>query len=370
MIVNKKSNKTKIWTIVINCYNSTKTIIATLESLDLQRNDIQVFVIDDGSKDNLKKCIKRFLDKYPDTIKYFRKANGNWGSCVNFAIKKCQTRFMSILDSDDEYVTKSFNLVANLMKRINEDVDIIFTNHLLVSRQTNQVTKKYLSTTLKEIKYINLEKIKIFNFPTIHSVIFSTRLLKETKPLPSNIFYTDSILLYYVMQKVNWIAFLNKNIFLYKYYIYRNDQSINIKTTLKNIRHLKCVYQVLLHNPTSKDASKKRIAISAKMINYIFMWLIKTIAQDYRLSTKHKTAMVKYFATLLKNFIDKNPHYKDFSLSYTSYFLDKNPTVFVQILQTIVQSIRFGLVGATNFSKLERKAIKKYKKGLSETHIL
>lgn len=367
MVINKNSN-TKIWTIVINCYNSTKTIVSTLESLDLQRNDIQVFIIDDGSKDNLKKCIKDFLVKYPDTIKYFRKTNGNWGSCVNFAIKKCQTRFMSILDSDDEYVTKSFNLVANLMKRINDSVDIIFTNHLLVSRQNDQKTRKYLSTTLKEIKYINFEKIKIFNFPTIHSAIFSTKLLKNIKPLPCNIFYSDSILLYYVMQKVNWIAFLNKNIFLYKYYIYRDDQSINIKTTLKNIKHLKSVYQVLLNNPTSKDASKKRVAISAKMINYIFMWLAKSIAQDYHLSTKHKAAKVKYFATLLKNFIDKNPHYKDFPLSYTSYFLDKNPTVFIQIFQTVVQSISFGLVGATNFTKLERKAIKEYKKCLKKIH--
>ena len=68
-----KTNPNKIWTIVINCYNSTKTIVATLESLNLQRSDIDVFVIDDGSKDNLKKCIKKFLDKYPDTVHYFRK---------------------------------------------------------------------------------------------------------------------------------------------------------------------------------------------------------------------------------------------------------------------------------------------------------
>lgn len=361
MITNKK-DKIKIWTIVINCYNSTNTIITTLKSLDLQRNDIQVFVIDDGSKDNLRKCIKKFLTKYPNTVKYFRKTNGNWGSCINFAIKKCQTRFMSILDSDDEYVTESFNLVANLMKRINDNADIIFVNHSLVSRQTKQVTKKYLSITSKEIKYTNLEKIKIFRFPTIHSTIFSTKLLKKIKPLPCNIFYTDSILLYYVMQKVNWIAFLNKNIFLYKYYINSDEQSINIKTTLKNIKHLKSVFRILLNNPTNKDTNKKRISISAKIINYIFLWLIKTIVQDYRLSTKHKTAMVKYFATLLKNFIDKNPHYKDFSLAYTSYFFDKNPTVLSQIIQIVVQSLNFGIVGATNFTKLERKSIKKYKK--------
>ncbi|MCQ3915043.1 MAG: glycosyltransferase [Mycoplasmoidaceae bacterium] len=68
----------KTLTIVICCYNSTNTILNTLSSIDIKEHkDIDVFLIDDGSKDDLKQCVKKYLTEYPDRVHYFKKENGN-----------------------------------------------------------------------------------------------------------------------------------------------------------------------------------------------------------------------------------------------------------------------------------------------------
>ncbi|MCQ3915210.1 MAG: glycosyltransferase [Mycoplasmoidaceae bacterium] len=68
----------KTLTVVICCYNSTKTILNTLDSIDIKANkDVDVFLINDGSKDDLKGCVKKYLDEFPERVHYFEKENGN-----------------------------------------------------------------------------------------------------------------------------------------------------------------------------------------------------------------------------------------------------------------------------------------------------
>ena len=60
----------------------------------------------------------------------------------------------------------------------------------------------------------------------MHSVIYRTELLKSCKlQLPKHTFYVDNIYVYYPLPYVKKIYYMNEN--LYRYFIGREDQSVN-----------------------------------------------------------------------------------------------------------------------------------------------
>ena len=72
----------KTLTISIAGYNVEKYIRETLDSLCLGTiiEDIEVFVVDDGGKDNTYEIAKEYEEKYPNSIHAVHKENGGWGS--------------------------------------------------------------------------------------------------------------------------------------------------------------------------------------------------------------------------------------------------------------------------------------------------
>jgi cellulose synthase/poly-beta-1,6-N-acetylglucosamine synthase-like glycosyltransferase len=88
-------------TVIVPCYNESKTITATVESilaLDYPKEKLNLIVVDDGSKDNTWEVIQEFT-KYPN-VKVFHKENGGKYTALNFALEKVETPFLGCLDAD------------------------------------------------------------------------------------------------------------------------------------------------------------------------------------------------------------------------------------------------------------------------------
>jgi len=88
-------------TIIVPCYNEEKTINVTIDSLlhlDYPKEKLQIFIIDDGSKDNTWNVIQKFT-KY-ENIKVFHKQNGGKYTALNLGLEKVETPFIGCLDSD------------------------------------------------------------------------------------------------------------------------------------------------------------------------------------------------------------------------------------------------------------------------------
>ena len=239
-----------------------------MNSLNLENEDIAVFIIDDGSTDHLKKKINYFLKRYQKTLFYFHKKNSNWGGCINFIRDQINSKYVSILDSDDEYNTNSFNQIINIMKTIDNTPDLLLVNYCLNFLDNGKVVKKRISKTLEKIKFKIFTKTKLFSFITIHATIFKTEIFKKIKLLPCHVCYTDTLLIYYVLQHVKVIGYINKNIFLYNYFISKGNQSISMERSINNFDHFILILEYLLKNPLSQNSAKKRIIVQAKIIKY------------------------------------------------------------------------------------------------------
>ena len=91
--------------------------------------------------------------------------------------------------------------------------------------------------TLPENKVFGWDEVGKFKkdaYLLMHSVIYNTKFLKETGlKLPEKTFYVDNIFVYYPLPYIKTMYYLNTP--FYRYFIGREDQSVNEKTMIKRI---------------------------------------------------------------------------------------------------------------------------------------
>ena len=109
--------------IIIPVYNTEKYLRKCFDSVINQSyKNIEMVIINDGSKDNSEKIINEYKDKYPEIVSYYSKENTGVADTRNFGIEKAKGEYIMFLDSDD-YIDEA--LFKNLEKYINQDIDLI-----------------------------------------------------------------------------------------------------------------------------------------------------------------------------------------------------------------------------------------------------
>ena len=84
--------------IIINNYNYARFLVQAVDSaLNQTYPDIEVVVVDDGSKDNS----LQILESYGNRIKLIAKENGGQASCYSAGFSQCSGELVLFLDADD-----------------------------------------------------------------------------------------------------------------------------------------------------------------------------------------------------------------------------------------------------------------------------
>jgi len=109
--------------VIVPFYNVEKYIEKCLYSLVNQTLDeIEIILVNDGSKDNSYKIAKEFQEKYPSKIRYYEKTNGGLGEARNFGINYATGEYIAFLDSDDYVETVMYEEMYNQAKKQNADM--------------------------------------------------------------------------------------------------------------------------------------------------------------------------------------------------------------------------------------------------------
>lgn len=85
---------------------------------------LEVLVINDGSKDSSSQIAHEYQDKYPDTFRVIDKENGNYGSCINRGLKEATGKYVKVLDADDWFDTAKCDLAVFFNKMPEQFVGI------------------------------------------------------------------------------------------------------------------------------------------------------------------------------------------------------------------------------------------------------
>lgn len=210
--------KEKTLTIIIPCYNTSKLLPKALDSIlkyPAQIEDLEVLVVNDGSKDSTLSVAQEYADRYPSIIRAIDKPNGGWGSVINHAIPLATGKYLRVLDSDDWLNEDEFPAYMELLRSCNTDVvatncreiyadnsykDFIFNN--------NQIDKTYsFDDFLKNNDYIHNLNLSI--------VTMKRSILDNSDYNIPERYYADIPFIMYPLRDVQTIYFSNLNIYRY-----------------------------------------------------------------------------------------------------------------------------------------------------------
>lgn len=115
-------------TVIVPAYNEEEYLEECLESLRAQTyKNLEIIVIDDGSKDRTFEIAKRF-EINDSRFKVLKKENGGLSSARNMALDIYKGDYVYFLDSDDHLYSTSIEYLLSIINKYNVDIVYSFTN--------------------------------------------------------------------------------------------------------------------------------------------------------------------------------------------------------------------------------------------------
>ena len=293
----------KILSIIVPSYNVEKYISKCLDSLIVEEiiDDIEVLIVNDGSKDSTVEIAKEYCNRYPETFILRNKENGGHGSTINCGIKHATGKYFKVLDGDDWLYTSNLVEYIDLLKQ--RDEDIIASDYLCIKDGTEEVFMKKSVTSMPE-RYGNafsLVEDAIEDVIKMHALTIKTKILQEHNILiDEHCYYVDCEYIAYPIPFCTSVYYDKHDIYCYR--LGRNGQSVDIKSMQKNRKQHERVFNALLSfydNLPEISENKKRYIeriIGQVMENqfqiYISMGLRagmrdELVEWDRRLKNKH-----------------------------------------------------------------------------------
>jgi glycosyltransferase involved in cell wall biosynthesis len=271
----------KILTVAIPSYNSQDYLERAVDSL-LGEKDIEVLIVDDGSTDRTAEIADAYEEKYPDIIRAIHKKNGGHGSGVNRGLKEAKGLYFKVLDSDDWFDTGAFHRVMETLRRFSggwgendaeEPIDLLIVNYVyerVAEGKQKVISYKNAFPENKVFYWDDMYRLHTSQNILMHSVIYRTEFLRECGlKLPEHTFYVDNLFVYQPLARVKRICYVNED--LYRYFIGREDQSVNEKVMMGRIdQQIKVTKLMIKAQRLSEIPSKK---LSSYMVKYLAMMM-------------------------------------------------------------------------------------------------
>ncbi len=256
----------------IPCYNSAEYMEHAVESILEGGEDVEILIVNDGSKDETSEIAKKFEEKYPTIVKAIDKENGGHGDAVNVGLRHAAGKYFKVVDSDDWVDKSALSRILQLMHEwedAGEEVDMLVSNYVYEKTGANNKKVIHYRGVLPENKVFGWDdtgRFGIAQYILMHSVIYRTELLKLNQlHLPKHTFYVDNIYVYYPLPYVKKMYYLDVN--FYRYYIGREDQSVNEKVMISRIDQQIFVTKSMIDMYRLKRIPNKKLR--NYMINYL-----------------------------------------------------------------------------------------------------
>ncbi len=242
----------KLLTFAIPCYNSQDYMEHCIESILPGGEDIEILIIDDGSKDRTAEIADDYAKRYPSIVRAIHQENGGHGEAVNAGIRNASGLYFKVVDSDDWVDGEAYKKVLQTLRELTGSkttLDMLLSNY--VYEKDGVKNKKVMRQTgFPKDRLFTWSDVRHFykgHYILMHSVIYRTKLLRECGlELPKHTFYVDNIYVYKPLPYVRTMYYLDVD--FYRYFIGREDQSVNEKVMIGRIDQQIRVNKIMLED--------------------------------------------------------------------------------------------------------------------------
>lgn len=223
----------KLLSVAIPCYNSEAYMEHCIQTLLSGGEEMEIIIVDDGSvKDRTPEIADEYARRYPTICKAVHQENGGHGEAVNTGLRNASGIFFKVVDSDDWVNEDALFKVLETLRRFvygKETLDMLVSNFVYEKEGARRKKVMKYHTAFPKDRVFGWDDVKFFmtgQYLLMHSVIYRTELLRQCGlELPRHTFYVDNIFVFQPLPYVKNIYYLDVN--FYRYYIGREDQSVN-----------------------------------------------------------------------------------------------------------------------------------------------
>lgn len=218
--------------VIVPIYNVEKYLEKCINSLLSQTlEDIQIILVNDGSKDNSGNIAKECEKNNKNRIIYVEKENGGLSDARNYGLKYATGDFVAFLDSDDYIEKNAYEEMYN--KAIEENADYVecdfiweFPNKIRVDKQYPYKNKKEMLSFVRVVAWNKLIKRQL--------------ITDNNLEFPKGLRYEDVEFTYKLIPFINKFAYVDKP---FIHYVQRegsianvqNERTAEIFTVLDNV---------------------------------------------------------------------------------------------------------------------------------------
>ena len=290
---------------VVPSYNSQEYLAKCLDSLVIGGEDVEIIIVNDGSKDRTLEIAREYEAKYPTIIKVIDKENGGHGSGINAGLKVATGIYYKCVDSDD-WVDKDayFKLLETVKKHYEEgkSPDLYFLNYVYERLDLNlsiPMRDKYIPKG-KHFTWKEFKRYGLANYLFLHQMMYKTTIIKEAKmELPEHCFYVDNVFVYIPLFYVKTMYYLDVD--FYRYYVGRPNQSVTLENATKNYKMGLRVMNEITNRYTYDELKGLHKNHYKFMIHDIFAKQLLTMFYIYGNNTKEKNVHYKMYLDHFKN---------------------------------------------------------------------
>ena len=263
----------KLLTFAVPCYNSQDYMEHCIHTLLEGGDEVEIILVDDGSRDNTGAIADRYAQQYPDIVRVIHQENGGHGEGVNQGLRHAQGLYYKVVDSDDWVDVDALHAVLDKLRQFNKDgrpVDMMIANY--VYEHVEDHTQKVMRYTNvfpvgRMFTWEQIGRFRPSQYLLMHSVIYRTQLLRDCGlELPKHTFYVDNIFVYQPLPMVRNMYYMDVD--LYRYFIGRADQSVNESVMVKRVDQQLRVTKHMI-DCQDLDALKDQKRLRTYMVHYL-----------------------------------------------------------------------------------------------------
>ena len=155
----------KLLSIAIPSYNSEDYLENCIKSLLPGGEDVEILVVDDGSKDMTSEIADAYEKKYPGIVRAIHQENGGHGAAVNTGIENARGLYFKVVDSDDWVDLDSYLVILSKLKELvvgREMLDMMISNFVYEKEGAKHKKVMRYASVLPQNRVFGWEDVKHF----------------------------------------------------------------------------------------------------------------------------------------------------------------------------------------------------------------